>query len=197
MPENYYDNTNILCLMNTETDKCISTIKYKIDIFEYSIITIDSYTDEKYQNKKYNLLCRAVFLICIHPFAERAIDDTGNNSGITIQSYAANPVTVYTLLKYFDFDFRESVEGLPENKEELTVEMLQPYKSRYMVCHFPNEVILSKANQVTDTILSSEKTIACTKKSTGGRTRKHKGKKRRSKKTKRLSTRKKKNKHVR
>jgi hypothetical protein len=78
-------NNPVICLLYKNS--CISTITYYI---QNKQLTIASDTDEKYRNNKYNSLLRAIAVI-ISQFYD--VQELISN--------AINPISVYTLSKYF------------------------------------------------------------------------------------------------
>ncbi len=83
--DSYYLNSHVICLLYKNS--CISTIHYFI---QNKQLTINSDTDEKYRNNKYNSLLRAIAVI-ISQFYD--VEELISN--------AINPISVYTLSKYF------------------------------------------------------------------------------------------------
>ena len=86
----------VICMIFTRNriKKCVSSISCKIN--DDMSLEFSSKTDEAFERKKYNLLLRsALILIC--PFIR-----INTNQRITkILSRAVNPISIYSLVKYF------------------------------------------------------------------------------------------------
>jgi hypothetical protein len=86
----------VICMIFTRNriKKCVSSISCKIN--DDMTLEFSSKTDEAFERKKYNLLLRsALILIC--PFIR-----VKRNQRITkILSRAVNPISIYSLVKYF------------------------------------------------------------------------------------------------
>ena len=95
--QRYITNSNILILGLKLDDEYVSTIS--CDIYP-THITISSKTHELFLNRKYNLLLRTIIVYICDSIQ---IVYTNTNTNINkIHSYILNPISEFTLLKYFN-----------------------------------------------------------------------------------------------
>lgn len=72
-------------------------------------LTIDSETDERYRGRRYNLLLRAIMVQIAYNVKQLFYIDEGEDVGVYVMSQAMNPVSFYTLARYFDIVIEDIV----------------------------------------------------------------------------------------
>jgi len=152
------DSDTVFCLFDTQTNESMSFIRFSLDINKYTgnYLTIDSYTPSKFERKRYNLLCRAALLICLERFV--------NQEQISIQSLPSNIISIYSLLKYFDFIFKDGTP-LPElsgvklknrNSDSWETDessLLDEYTYKLLISQSSS---FSKASQIFDLLINND-----------------------------------------
>lgn len=148
----------ILCLMDKVKNICISSIiLYTKDYIEEpeSYLFFDSYTMESYQNRNMNKFLRAVTII-IAPHIHNKIR--------YVSSVATNPISAYTMMKYFNaipekkyINFIEKINKNKWNKKETENRML---KMKYMNEFIKNNTFLTTNVDIFDfTTIKQAETI--------------------------------------
>jgi hypothetical protein len=114
-------NKPLICLYYK--DSCISRIFYYI---ENNYFIISSYTDDTYRNNKFNSLLRAIAVIISKYYdVEQLV------------SYAINPISVYTLSKYFIVTYDKKFTTFL-NHHPLTFELCKEYMKHKHVIVYVN-----------------------------------------------------------
>lgn len=108
--EGYNLSSIILCL--SYKDDCISTIYYTIT--KHTLI-ISSDTNEQYRKNKYNTLLRAISVMITKKFKLKYLI-----------SKAINPISVYTLSKYFNVEYDLPFKDFLGN-QPITLKLCQEY----------------------------------------------------------------------
>ena len=138
----------ILCLMDKVKNICISSIiLYTKDYIEEpeSYLFFDSYTMESYQNRNMNKFLRAITII-IAPHI--------NNKIRYVSSLATNPISSYTMMKYFNaipdkkyINFIEKINKNKWNKKETENRM---FKMKYINEFIKNNTFLKTNIDIFD-----------------------------------------------
>lgn len=110
-------DTMILCLYNTLHDplECVSSIEYKLEDTDKTILYITSKTKDTEQGKKYNTLLRACSIILANHWGFQRI-----------MSNAENPISVWLLTKEYDFDTDNEFKTFRNNRK-ITQKILHEY----------------------------------------------------------------------
>jgi len=163
-PELRYPTSRVLCLIDTQSKSCLSSIEYNY-LYKMNVMFIDSETREDQQKKKYNLLLRAVIFLSTERFVN-------NNPGFRAASIPINPISLYILIKYFRFRFRD---GNPKQQEidsleEITLKSLEKYRFNqdavYLVI---TDEALDNARKIIDELLDTGKIASVCIPTEGGR----------------------------
>lgn len=107
----------VLCLYNTLYDpmECVSSIEYKLEETNKTILYITSKTKDTEQGKKYNTLLRACSIVLANHWGFQRI-----------LSNAENPISVWLLTKEYEFDTDNDFKTFRNNRK-ITQTLLQEY----------------------------------------------------------------------
>jgi hypothetical protein len=128
--EHNKDYDLILCLYHNK--KCISSVIGKFDSNDMSM-EISSKTDTIYEGRKFNLYLRAAFIFLMQ-FIRPTIK--------TILSMSVNPISTYTMFKYFNASCPDLDSFLSENnltQSNFTIDNAKIFHQYYMDKHKQTE----------------------------------------------------------
>ena len=133
----FYNERDIIALINTETNVCLSSIMFKI---EPPYVSINSQTKDEHKGLKYNILLRAALILYLKDF----LPTTENTWYIT--SLANSPVSLYVSMKYFNFKFwrdKENTDAL--TSENITFSKAERNIQKWIKCDLSDGVTIDKA----------------------------------------------------
>ncbi len=140
----------ILCLMDKVKNICLSSIiLYTKDYIEDSELYLffDSYTMESHQNRNMNKFLRAITII-IAPYIHNKIR--------YIRSAAINPISAYTMMKYFnaipDKKYVNFIEKINKNKWNKKENENRMFKMKYISQFLKDNLFLNTDIDIFDFI---------------------------------------------
>lgn len=142
-------NDLLLCIFDSNSNSCVSSITLNYELDDKKTITIDSKTQDEYLKKKINMLLRSIVIILsklIYP------------DSLFLDSYAINPISAYTMIKYFDASNKKIKElNLNLEDEDLfsKLKSLMIDEGNLDLKVKLDDKIIGKAESVFDAIITS------------------------------------------